>query len=97
MLLFGDVGQQLDIQDVNRDLNRIVDEINRLDGVSSDVKQSLKRLSRENLQLRLYVAAISRILVAKGLVTSVELADLVDKLDASDGQPDGGYSGRMEP
>jgi len=54
---------------------------------------TVKALERENDELRLYVAAIVRLLVAKGVVTSEEMASLVQAIDAEDGSADGKYKG----
>ena len=97
MFLLGNVGQQLDISDLAHDLQRVIAEINRQEGVDEHLKRSFERIARENHELRLYMAATTRLLVAKGLVTPAELADMVNAVDGSDGQTDGRYTGGLNP
>ncbi|MFA6962923.1 MAG: hypothetical protein WC205_19375 [Opitutaceae bacterium] len=97
MFLLGNVGQQLDISDLSHDIGRVIDEINRQEGVDENLKRSFERIARENHELRLYLAATTRLLVAKGLITQQELADMVNAVDSSDGQSDGRYTGDLKP
>jgi len=97
MFFLGNVGQQLDISDLAHDLRRVIDEINRQEGVDDHLKRSFERIARENHELRLYMAATTRLLVAKGLVTPRELADMVNTVDRSDGQADGRFNGDLNP
>ena len=97
MFFLGNVGQQLDISDLAHDLGRVIQEINRQEGVDEQLKRSFERIARDNHELRLYVAAITRLLVAKGVVTPQELTALVDTVDRSDGQADGRFTGDLKP
>lgn len=97
MLLLGNFGQQMDIQDTQRALHDLAIEAERAARVGDQAAHSVGELTRENAELKLYLAAITRLLVAKGVVTPRELADIVDAIDRSDGRVDGGYSGKITP
>jgi hypothetical protein len=92
MLLLGNVGQQLDIGDIEREITSMSAQLRHIDRQTAD---TLTRLLRENAELKLYLTAVTRLLVAKGVVTQPELASLVDTIDRSDGQADGRYSGPL--
>lgn len=97
MLLLGDLGQQLDIRDTQAALTRMAQQLRDGNRFDHDVARNVNELSRENAELKLYLAAVTRLLVAKGVVTPRELADIVDAIDRSDGHADGGYSGKVTP
>ncbi|WP_415910226.1 hypothetical protein [Oleiharenicola sp. Vm1] len=97
MLLLGNLGQQLDIQDTQRALRDLAAEAERAARAGDRAAHSVGALARENAELKLYLAAVTRLLVAKGVISPRELADIVDAVDRSDGQADGGYSGRITP
>jgi hypothetical protein len=92
MLLLGNIGQQLDIQDQR-------DEIRRLRGIVSSGRQrgggseKTERLERELDETRLYVAVLVRLLVSKGVATQKEIRALVEAIDAEDGAADGKSGG----
>ncbi|HLP26089.1 MAG TPA: hypothetical protein VK477_10445 [Acidobacteriota bacterium] len=97
MFFLGNVGQQMDIQDTQRAMHDLAIEAERAAHASGRAAQSVAELSRENAELKLYLAAITRLLLAKGVVTSQELAEIVNAIDRSDGRADGGYSGKVTP
>jgi hypothetical protein len=45
--------------------------------------------------MKLYVAAISRLLVSKGVITVGEVASFVDAVDSDDGRKNGRFNGRL--
>lgn len=53
------------------------------------------QLQAENDELRLYLAAIVRLLTSKGIVSREELQRVVDVIDAEDGKQDGRYRGSV--
>jgi hypothetical protein len=95
MLLLGNVGQQLDIGDLQHELGRITSHLEAGSQFDRQTADALKRLARENAELKLYLAALIRLLAGKGVVTSAELAAIVDAIDRSDGSADGGYTGPL--
>lgn len=95
MLLLGNVGQQLDIGDVREELARITSHLQAGGQFDRQTADALQRLARENAELKLYLAALIRLLASKGVVTSAELTAIVETIDRSDGQADGGYTGPL--
>ena len=92
-LLLGDIGNRLDIEDTERDINHLRGQISL--SVRKDMSQDeqIQALAAENAELKLYMAVIVRLLVSKGLVTSSELEAMVTAVDAEDGTVDGKFDG----
>lgn len=100
--LLGDFGQQLDLSDQKAELEQMREELmrSRMTTVSASsgteaLKRDLHALQCENDELRLYIAALIRLLVSKGTVTKEELTAIVNAVDSEDGLPDGRYSGNV--
>ncbi len=94
-LLLGDVGNRLDIEDTERDiasLRRKITDATRVD-ISQDEKIEL--LIDENAELKLYLAAVIRLLTAKGAISSAELIAMIDAVDAEDESLDGRFDGTL--
>lgn len=87
MFFLGNVGQQLEIEEMRGELDRL----RRRPGVEprSDVDAQIEDLRRENDELRLYLAAVVRHLLEKRLLVRTELEALVSAIDAEDGTTDG--------
>ena len=92
-LLMGDLGQQLDLSDQRAEIDRLRSEIRQSRSAEPDRSRQLEELQADNEELRLYLAAVVRILVSKGVVTVDEMKQVVDAIDAQDGSVDGKYSG----
>ena len=96
MLLLGDPGQQLDIEEQRREMQSLRD---RIRSESHEAAQSVERrldvLERQSDETRLYLAALVRYLVGRGVVDAEEFARLVDEVDAADGSADGRYRGDL--
>jgi hypothetical protein len=65
-LLLGDLGQQLDLQDIRRAFDQ-QDERDRTQ------EQTIQTLWRENNDLKLAMTALLRLLASKGVVTQAEV------------------------
>jgi hypothetical protein len=94
MLLLGDWGQQMDIEDQRRELSSLSRRV-RSESRQRDVELAdrMDRLERENDELRLYLASLVRYLGSKELLDKAEFARLVEVVDVEDGQADGGFDG----
>ena len=81
MFLMGNVGQQLDIGD----LESCVTEMQKafLDNQRTDLGQAknIAALQRENQDLKLYLATLLRLLVAKGVIKSEEVETIVRAIE----------------
>lgn len=92
-LLLGDLGQQLDLADQRDEIENLRDELRRSRARSPG--NDMGQLQAENDELRLYLAAIVRLLTSKGIVSREELQRVVDVIDAEDGKQDGRYRGSV--
>jgi hypothetical protein len=88
MLLLGNVGQQMDLDDVQADLMNLRRELNGLHGWGTanaevDRKQNdrIRELQKSNDELRMCVATLARLLVTKGVVSRDEMQTLVSAIE----------------
>ena len=81
MFLMGNVGQQLDIGDVENAVNEMQSAF--LENQQVDLKQehSITELRRENQDLKLYLAAMVRLLVSKGVLKPEEVEATVNAVE----------------
>jgi hypothetical protein len=94
-LFLGDIGNRLDIDDVERevsDLKRAITGEYQRD-MSQD--QKIAKLIEENAEIKLYLAALIRLLTAKGSISKQDLQSIVAAVDAEDGRQDGKYDGKI--
>lgn len=93
----GDLGQQLDIHEMNDTLSRErrqrFRERERRRSEREDLEERFAALEREHDELRLYLAVVVRHLLQKRLLVQTELEALVAEIDAEDGRRDGGHAG----
>lgn len=77
MMLLGNVGQQLDIGDLERAVSEMQSEF--LDNQRTDLDQarSIAALRQENRELKLYLATLIRLLVSKGVLKPEEVETTV--------------------
>jgi len=97
MLLLGDVGQQLDLADHREDLEQLRTGISIERAMREGADEMIGRLRRENQEVKLYLAAVVRLLLAKNVVTIDEIRRIVDTLDREDRTADGAYAGPVMP
>jgi len=95
MLLLGNLGQQLDINDTQAALQSLASQLQAGQRVDRNVTQRLDELSRENAELKLYLAALVRLLSTKQVITREELTAIVDAIDRADGSADGQMQGPL--
>ena len=87
LLLLGDLGQQLDIQDQKREID---DARVRLEGqrfVDRSQNEQIAQLAAENQSLRLYVFGLVRLLEAKKIFSADDISKLVDGVEAGETKP----------
>ena len=93
-LLLGDIGNRMDIEDTERDIHGLRRQLTSAKTKDHTQDQRLATLETENAELKLYLAALLRLLRQKGTVTDDELRTMVHAIDAEDGQVDGAASGK---
>ncbi len=96
MLLLGNWGQQMDIEDQKREIEDLRQRL-QTDTGRADATQigRIFQLEKENNELRLYMAALIRYLGHQGVLDQDEFRMLVDAIDAEDGSKDNGYRGKI--
>lgn len=97
MLLLGNIGQQLDLSDHRKDLEELRTGIGIERALREGADEMIGRLRRENNEIKLYLAAVVRLLIAKDVVTVDEIRRIVDALDVEDRKADGVYDGPVVP
>lgn len=81
MLLLGNVGQQLDIGDLNTEIAGMQRAFLENQQVDLQQAQSLSQLRRENQELKLYLATLMRLLVSKGVLKPEEVETTVRAIE----------------
>lgn len=94
MLLLGNVGQQLDISDLQAEIEGLRQACVRPSAGVKGLESRLAQVEDELGELRLYVAVLLRLATSRGLVTGDELKQIVETLDVSDGTADGRFKGK---
>lgn len=94
-LFLGDLGQQLDLADRETEIRRLQFHLKQTVDNHRSAAEELERLAAENGELKLYVAAILRVLLDKQVITRPELAALIKVVDREDGVEDGQRKGPL--
>jgi multidrug resistance efflux pump len=81
LLLLGDWGQQLAIEDVEADVVRLRSRIRNQQSTDRSQDEALITLRREVTDLKLVVAELTRLLVATGAVPAEAVEQLVRGVD----------------
>jgi hypothetical protein len=73
MMLLGNVGQQLDIHDVESAVGQLQAVLRDTQNLDRRQEQDLSALRQENRELKLYLATLIKLLVAKGVIRQEEV------------------------
>lgn len=87
--LLGDVGNRLDIEDCEKDIRILKQSLMEMYQEEHAVDGELHAVQMENNQLKLYLAAVIRLLTAKGVLSRDDIQKMVEIIDAEDGAMDG--------
>lgn len=82
-LLLGDIGNRLDIEDTERDIVHLKQEMSVAFRRDLSQDQQISQLIDENAELKLYLVGVIRLLAAKGVISSAELRAMVDAVDSN--------------
>ncbi|HHD56959.1 MAG TPA: hypothetical protein ENK89_04700 [Desulfobulbaceae bacterium] len=94
-LLLGDIGNRLDIEDTELEIANLRRDIQGTIRKEMSQDKKLSGLISENLELKLYLASVIRLLVTKEVISKSELKAVVDQIDLEDGSHDGKYNGNI--
>jgi multidrug resistance efflux pump len=81
MMLLGNVGQQLDISDLSNAIGQMQAAVDQTQNLDSKQERSIEELRQENHELKLYLATLMRLLVAKGVIKQEEVDTAVQAID----------------
>jgi hypothetical protein len=81
MLLLGNVGQQLDIGDLNKEIAGMRNAVASNEGVDREQEQRIEQLHRENRELKLYLATLVRLLTSKGVLKAEEVSVIFQAIE----------------
>ena len=81
MLLLGNVGQQLDIGDLNNAIAGMQSAVAQNENVDTEQGRAIERLQKENQELKLYLATLRRLLAARGVLKPEEIETTVRAIE----------------
>ncbi len=84
MLLLGNVGQQLDIGDLENAVGEMQSAISQEQTLDREQAQDIEHLKQENQQLKLYLATLLRLLASKGVLKPEEIEATVRAIEADE-------------
>ena len=83
MMLLGNVGQQLDIGDLENAIEQMRGDSAQKDQVDREQGHDITQLQNENHELKLYLATLIRLLVSKGVLKQEEVDTTVSAIEKS--------------
>src|SRR5437868_1752557 len=92
-ILLGDIGTQMNVDDAVDEIRALRHEVTRRRAEGATREDRLTELARENDELKLYVAVLVRLLVAKNIATPEEIRKMIDAVDCEDGKFDHNFKG----
>jgi hypothetical protein len=72
-MLLGNVGQQLDIGDLENAIEQMRGDVAQKEQVDREQGSDIEKLKNENHELKLYLATLIRLLVSKGVLQQEEV------------------------
>ena len=81
MMLLGNVGQQLDIGDLENAVTEMQSAFLENQRTDLDQAKGIEALKRENHELKLYLATLIRLLMSKGMVKPEEVETIVRAIE----------------
>lgn len=84
---------QAELDACEADIARLCEHVRLQSGLDGQQDSRMVMLEAENGELKLYLAAVIRMMIARGVATREEFARLVDVVDRSDGLEDGQFGG----
>lgn len=92
-LFLGDIGNRLDIGDCENEIARLRRRLKAQSTIDRSQDQQMQALRADNDELKLYLAALIRLLTSKNVISASEITKLVEAIDAEDGSIDGRAAG----
>ena len=92
-LFLGDIGNRLDIGDCENEIARLRRNLGAQSTIDRSQDEQIQDLRADNDELKLYLAALIRLLTSKNVISTGEITSLVEAIDAEDGSIDGRAAG----
>ncbi len=92
-LFLGDIGNRLDIEDCEGEIARLRQNLGAQSSIDRSQDQQIQALRADNDELKLYLAALIRLLTSRNVISTGEITKLVEAIDAEDGSIDGRAAG----
>jgi hypothetical protein len=80
-LLLGNIGAQLNIDDVEAEVEQVREHLEMQEDKYASRDQAIVQLQRQNHELKIYIATLLRLLVARNVITNDELSKFVNLVD----------------
>lgn len=84
-----------DLAHVESQVRQMRNVMRRGENQDRSQERQLKELRRENDALKLYLAALIRILISRGVISETEIERITRIIDAEDGDEDGRMDGEI--
>ena len=84
LMLLGNFGQQLDIQDREREINQLRSNLDGQFARDADQDEQIRTLRQHNQELQLYMTAVVRLLVTKGVLSEAEIHEMVQLVEKTE-------------
>jgi hypothetical protein len=84
-LLLGDIGTQLNVNDVENDLESVKNYLNSQQVQAGSDRARLDALQQETHELKIYIVTLIRLLASKKVLTQEDLNGFVNVLDPHEG------------
>ena len=81
MLLLGNVGQQLDIGDLGNEIAGMQNAFTNNQDLDREQGRAIQQLQQENRELKLYLATLLKLRVAKGVLRADEVETTVRAIE----------------
>lgn len=81
MMLLGNVGQQLDIGDLENAVDRMRRDFAQKSQIDREQGRDIRHLQSENQELKLYLATLIHLLISKGVLKPEEVQTIVSAIE----------------
>jgi hypothetical protein len=81
LLLLGNIGQQLDIGDLDTEIVEMQSAFSRNQRRDREQGRSIEQLQQENHELKLYLATLMKLLISKGVLRKEEVETAVKAIE----------------
>lgn len=85
--LLGNIGQQLDLQDRQRELDEVRGQLDSQWSRDRTQDSQIKAQWTEIQELKLYLTSLVQLLTRKGVVTQAEIEEIVEMVERSSAPP----------